>query len=889
MENRSDLRRADAERMAGIIFSNREAILDRWCELSNVDEAEPAASFIRSQLDASIHALANWFLGVDPFNSAMGRQWAGIKPSGEMTIGAVVTMGILPEAVRDVAEADHPEDWRELVNATRTFSGLMTQRLLAWIDIDFNEDRWEQIARDLESRYEEQRVQRVKRLGALIEISHAVSVSQDLDRLFEDIAQSIVQVSESDFVEISLMDSRHGRLRCHLVSRNGHRQSDLEQTLIEFGLANEILNTGESLVVFDYERGCQKRGIPPSSALVPGPQRAWMGAPMVQGSEVTGVIAVSGSLASYDPEDVELLTAIARQTAVALDNRRLIDAQRRHLAQLQAVNDLARETAQLQNPAQLTRLAAKRIQEYFDFGLVTVFRIMPDGETLLMDARHPNPVEQEDQVRRLPISSRSVVGQVARSRKPALHCDVQQASDYLPSRSTASTRSEMTVPIIHAGTLLGVLDVQSDDVGAFDRHDLTTLRTIADQIAVGLENSRLFDEEAQRTRQLQLMLDTSRAASSSLLLDEVLNRLAQGLAVAAGTSACLIHLYIPDDNSFDPAAVYQVDASDSCSLLTEWNHRLNIEDRPDMRQLLEDRFPQLICPLQQESDTDQPAILIPLRTRQHTLGLAIVSLEDPSSTDYPLERMRLLQGVADSAALAVENARLYARAHGLAISEERGRLAQEIHDTLAQGLTAISLQLDLADSYLPDEPEKAARNVQRALDLTRDNLNQARRSVLDLRAADVHHMSLPDAVARLIRRLEEDGQIRFSFANDGLAARLSARIEVGLFRILEEAVENARKHSHASDVKIDIHADGRTVTLVVEDDGLGFDPAQVSTADPGSDGFGLLGIRERARMLGGSLTISSTPGAGTLLRVVVPYEARIQRSGPIEQCESERT
>jgi signal transduction histidine kinase len=874
--------------MAGIIFSNRDAILDRWCELSHVEDAEPASSFIRSQLDASIHALANWFLGIDPFESTMGRQWAGIKPSGEMTVGAVVTMGTLSDAVRDVTEPAHPDEWQELVDNTRAFSALMIQRLLAWIDVDFDEDRWEQIARDVESRYEEQRVQRVQRLGVLIEISHAVSVSLDLDQLFELIAQSIVQLSGSDFVEISLMDPRYDQLRCHFVCSDGGRRNDLEQTLIESGLANEVLATGEALLVSNYEHGCHERGIPLSDALPSGPQRAWVGAPMIQGTEVTGVIAISGTLTTYDPEDVELLSAIARQTAVALDNRRLITAQRRHLAQLQAVNDLARETARLQNPTQLTRLAAKRIQEYFDFGLVTVFRVMPDGHTLTMDARHPSPVEDEDEVRTLTIGNGSVVGQVAMSRKPALHGDVRTTPEFLPSRSTATTRSEMAVPIIHSGTLLGVLDVQSDEEGAFDSHDLTTLSTIADQIAVGLENSRLFDEEAQRTRQLKLMLDTSRAASSSLLLDEVLSRLAQGLAVAAGTSACLIHLYVPDDSSFDPAAIYCADSSCSCPLFTEWNQRLSIGDRPDLQQLLNDRFPQLICPLNQEHQDGNPAILIPLRTRQHTLGLAIVALEGPPDSNYPLERMRLLQGVADSAALAVENARLYARAHGLAISEERGRLAQEIHDTLAQGLTAISLQLDLADSYLPDEPDKAARNVQRALDLTRENLDQARRSVLDLRAADVHHMSLPDAITRLLRRLEENGQIRFAFRNDGLTARLSARVEVGLFRILEEAVENARKHSEASDVKIDINADGRTVSLTVEDNGVGFDPAQLSPLDPTSSGFGLLGIRERARLLGGSLTISSTPDTGTVLRVVVPYEARIQRSGQIEPGESEQ-
>jgi signal transduction histidine kinase len=896
VEIQSDLPRADAERMAGIVFAYRQEILDRWCELIEIEQTEPAAGFIRSQLDASIHALANWFLGVDPVESTMGRQWSGITPTSEMTIGAVISMGVMPDAIRDIVEPVEPDDFRPLTNGTRTFVAMMTHRLLAWLDLDFSDERWTRIAQDVRETYEQQRIQRVARLGALIEISHAVSVSQDLEALFEAIANSIMNVSGSDYIEISLMDPMLQKLRCHVVVSQGRRQEALEQTIIEFGLANEVLSDGKALVVQDYQRGCEERGIPPSSALTPGPQRAWMGAPMTRGGDISGVIAVSGRLSTYDPEDVELLAAIARQTAVALDNRRLIDAQQRHLAQLQAVNDLARETAQLRDPGELTEVAAKRIQETFDFGLVTVFRAASDSDYLTMVARHPVPVEQEAEVRHLAIGPGSIVGVVAQNKSPALICDVRKAPDYLASTSTSNTRSEMAVPIVHAGTLLGVLDVQSDSIGAFDRHDLTTLQTIADQLAVGLENSRLFEEEARRTRQLELMLETSRAASSSLLLDEVLEQLARGLATAANTTDCLIHIYVPEDNCFDPAAFSLNDPEGDSCLFQSWNHRLSIDDHPDLGQLLRDRSPQLICPIDTSCRSMDhagghtpvpPVILIPLRTRQRTLGLAIVPCTCPADSVYPLERIRLLQGVADSAALAVENARLYAQAHGLAISEERGRLAQEIHDTLAQGLTAISLQLDLADSYLPHEPEKAGRNVQRALDLTRDNLDQARRSVLDLRAADVHHMSLPDAVTRLVRRLEEDSDIRFRIASEGLTSRLSARIEVGLYRIIEEALENARQHSQANDVRIELVADGKTVRLLVDDDGTGFDPAEIGQRNTDS-GFGLLGIRERARLLGGSLTITSAPDSGTNLSVVVPYEARMQSATLSETGEGEQ-
>ena len=888
MTNTGDSSDYDAERFAGLVFAHREAILDSWCELARVDDAEPASDFIRSQLDASILALANWLLGIDPADSTMGRQWAEITPSSEMTVGAVVSMSLLPCALKSATETLPEPERAVMTQKASEFVGMMTHRLLAWVNVEFDDDRWDQIARDVEEKYERQRLLRVRRLGVLIEIAHAVSTGQDLDSLFEQVQRSIIQLSGSDYAEISLLDYAAGKLRCHLVYANGARQSSLEQTLIEQGLANEVLKTGASLVVSDYASACAERGIPPSQALSPTTQRAWMGAPMRLGGDVVGIIAVSGRLTSYETEDVELLSAIARQTAVALANRRLIEAQRRHVAQLSTVNHLAREIAHLRDARDLMRIAAERIQESFEFGLVTVFQSSSDEGRLIMQARSPVPVEDEERdARIIRVSSGSVVGDVAIRRTAALHCDVRRIDSYFATESTASTRSEMAVPIIHSGKLLGVLDVQSDRTGAFDEHDLTTLQTIADQLAIGLENSRLFADEASRTRELRLMLETTRAASSSLLLDQVLERLAEGLASAAQTQDCLIHLFDPDEKTFVPSAYFQTSPSESSALFNNWNQILRLDDRPDLEALLSDPFPQLICELRApngEPSDPLPTFVVPLRSRQRTLGIAIVALSSRASSCYPLEQMRLLQGIADSAALAIENARLYTRAHGLAIAEERGRLAQEIHDTLAQGLTAISLQLDLADSYLPDNPQKASKNVTRALDLTRENLNQARRSVLDLRAADVHEMSLPDAITQLLRRLSDESSISCEFVNNGLTSRLSARVEVGLYRIIEEAIENARRHSNARQVHVDIEADGQTVAVLVEDDGEGFDPSAPPRGDGSEQGFGLLGIRERARLLGGSLRLSSTPGVGARLQVVVPYEARMSAtSGQIQQ------
>src|SRR5690606_19461782 len=190
-------------------------------------------------------------------------------------------------------------------------------------------------------------------------------------------------------------------------------------------------------------------------------------------------------------------------------------------------------------------------------------------------------------------------------------------------------------------------------------------------------------------------------------------------------------------------------------------------------------------------------------------------------------RIRLRRGVAGSAGLAVENARLYAQSHGLAIAEERGRLAQEIHDTLAQGLTAISLHLDLADAYLPHKPEQASEKVRRALELTRENLEEARRSVLDLRAAQLHQTALPEALRRLALSFSDDRNIDVEYVTEGQIGRLPARVEIGLNRIAEEALNSVALHARANSVRVALTAKADQVSLTVSDDGTGFDQEAV--------------------------------------------------------------
>jgi two-component system, NarL family, sensor kinase len=256
---------------------------------------------------------------------------------------------------------------------------------------------------------------------------------------------------------------------------------------------------------------------------------------------------------------------------------------------------------------------------------------------------------------------------------------------------------------------------------------------------------------------------------------------------------------------------------------------------------------------------------IPLYAQDKKLG--VMNVASPDWRSLSPEDLQLLYTVGDLLSIAVERARLFARSTRLGALEERHRLAREIHDTLAQGLTATALQLESADALLDAGSEKAHGSLRRALSLTRSNLEEARRSVLDLRAAPLEGRALSEALKDLVDRWEAETGISARYGAVNGSRPLPPRVEAALYRICQEALRNVARHAGAGRVTVRLTATPERVRLVVEDDGRGFDASGVP-----EDRHGLVGMRERAEMLGGTLEVRSSPGAGTRIEATVPLE-----------------
>ncbi|MDH2389186.1 sensor histidine kinase [Streptomyces sp. HNM0663] len=199
---------------------------------------------------------------------------------------------------------------------------------------------------------------------------------------------------------------------------------------------------------------------------------------------------------------------------------------------------------------------------------------------------------------------------------------------------------------------------------------------------------------------------------------------------------------------------------------------------------------------------------------------------------------------------------------------ERERLAREIHDTLAQGLSSIQLLLRAAERALPGDGPAAVVHVRQARRAAQDNLAEARRFVRALTPPDLANGSLTGALERLCAKSPGPPAVRFSVS--GTPVELPTAYEAALLRTAQSALANAVRHAQAGRAEITLSFMDASVSLDVVDDGRGFDPPAVA----GGEGFGLPGMRSRARTLGGTLSVESAPGEGTAVALTLPLPAR---------------
>ncbi|MEI8406917.1 MULTISPECIES: sensor histidine kinase [unclassified Kribbella] len=239
----------------------------------------------------------------------------------------------------------------------------------------------------------------------------------------------------------------------------------------------------------------------------------------------------------------------------------------------------------------------------------------------------------------------------------------------------------------------------------------------------------------------------------------------------------------------------------------------------------------------------------------------VLSRQRQQAVDDLTEANRKLEEtVAENAAL---HEQLLTQAREAGVNDERQRMAREIHDTLAQGLTGIVTQLQAAE-----HSGNWRRHVQAAVGLARDSLSEARRSVHALRPQPLQTATLSEALAEVVRRWSTLHGLDVQLATTGTPRVMTPEAEAALLRAAQEALANVAKYARATRVGVTLSYLEKEVALDVRDDGVGFDPSRRTESKSG--GFGLVAMRERVEALNGTLQLESEPGVGTAISASIP-------------------
>ena len=260
-------------------------------------------------------------------------------------------------------------------------------------------------------------------------------------------------------------------------------------------------------------------------------------------------------------------------------------------------------------------------------------------------------------------------------------------------------------------------------------------------------------------------------------------------------------------------------------------------------------------------------LTVPMVLGQETVGWICIR-STRVDHDTMKSQIRVAEALAGQATLAMQMARLSETARQSAVLEERNRIARDIHDTLAQGFTGVVVNLEASSRALKkDDQELATVHIEHARELAQHGLAEARQSVQALRPHPPDDASIQTELQALAALLQETGAVQAQFECTGEARSIAPEVWTEMIRIAQESTTNVLKHAQASHVRIALAFARDSLSLTVSDDGLGFELKPET-----HDGFGLIGMQERAQRIGGRLQIHGRPGQGTRIVLSVPLD-----------------
>jgi signal transduction histidine kinase len=492
--------------------------------------------------------------------------------------------------------------------------------------------------------------------------------------------------------------------------------------------------------------------------------------------------------------------------------------------------------------------------------------IDPSGEHLERFVTTGIPPEDHAAIGALP-TGRGILGVLIKDARTLRLDDLgsdPRAVGFPPNHPPMTTF--LGVPVMLRGVAYGNLYL-TEKTGGFTVDDEELVALLASQAAVSVENARLYESATRWSRQLESLNAVGSALVGELELDRLLDLVAMRLRELI--SARIVLIALPDGG--DGLRVEAAHGGDDD--LRGW-----IFPRASSKagHVLDRARSELIDDLVGDPEVDQASaqrfeahtgLYVPLIVREQPMGVLVAHDKLGGDARFTEDDQRLAEQFAERAAVAVDLSERVARdslRRVVAGQElERRRLARELHDETGQALTSILLGLRSVEEAKDPEAFGTASANLRALVVA--TLQDVRRLAVELRPKALDDFGLVPALERLVETFAAQTGIEVQLQSQLGEHRVAPEAETAVYRLIQEALTNVVKHAHARTVSIVLVRRGEIVSAVIEDDGSGFAPGSTR-----AEGLGLVGMRERAALVGGRLTIESSDGQGTAIAIEVP-------------------
>jgi GAF domain-containing protein/signal transduction histidine kinase len=550
------------------------------------------------------------------------------------------------------------------------------------------------------SRFLDERERRIAELGTLTIIGRIISSVMELGELVDKIYQQVSLVMDTTNFYIALCDEEKNEVTFEIEVERGKRRPKRKRES-GIGLTGYVIRTRQPVLIKGNALQFLKEiEVEPSDEL----PRSWLGVPMIAAERVVGVLAVQSyeEEGVYDEEHRDLLFTIANQAAIAIENARLFEEARQRATQLEATAEVGRRITSILDLDELLSQIVELIYQILGYYYVHVFLVDEGSNEAVFRAGsgETGRLIQEQGGVRFKVGEQGIIGWVAGSGQPLLVNDVSREPRYVPHDALPSIRSELAVPLKIGQRVIGILDVQSDELNAFDLDDVAVLRALGDQVAIALENARLFEETHQRAFQLETLAGVSRRITSALSLDELLHQVVHLIQQSFGYYH--VHVYMADVETGH--MVLREGTGEPGRIMKARGYRIRVGEGlvghtgqegkamliPDVSQ--EPRW--LPNPMLPDTKSE---LTVPLKLGDELLG--VLDVQGDQVGGLTEDDMALLEGLGGQIAVAIANTRLFEQIQAYAheLEEHKATLEERVRERTEELAAALRHQEIEAD------------------------------------------------------------------------------------------------------------------------------------------------------------------------------------------------